>query len=352
MADRRENNFNIIRLAAALLVMLGHMGAILGTGTAFVGYQVVHALGVKLLFLVGGYLITLSWERDPHPGRYTLRRFFRLYPPFAVMVLLMVFVAGPIASNLGSVAYFQSWYHVYLSNLRFLTVYALPGVFENMPYPSVVNGSIWTMPVEAALYVLLPLILVLLRSRRKDTKSFLLACILVVTACAVDLWLLVARPGQQLVFYGTDWISGIHLAVFFLIGSLFTWPQMKRFLNLQAGIAGMLIMLCAQKAGTLWNELICDIALPQFVMSLALTDKPLFAKVGRKYELSYGIYLYGFFFQQLVVKWRIDSGASWGFYTCYAMSLALTLVAAFLSCILVEKPCLALCKKWTTRHHS
>ena len=352
MAERRENNFNFIRLMAALFVMLGHMGPILGVEAPKLGGQAIHTIGVKVLFLIGGYLITQSWERDPHPGRYALRRFFRFYPPYAVMVLLMAFVAGPLLTNLGLPAYFQSWYSSYLWNLRFFIVYAIPGVFEELPRPSVMNGSIWTMPVEALLYILIPLILFAIRSAKKEKSSFIAMCGISALACVYDLWLYLAREGQQLVFYATDWNYSMHLAVYFLIGSLFTWPQMKRFLNLQVGIAAMIAMICVQMAGSAWNELISYIAMPLFVLSFAQMEKPLFAKLARKYELSYGIYLYGFFFQQLVVKWRIDSGAGWGFYTCFAMSLALTLVAAFLSCILVEKPCLALCKKLTTRHHS
>ena len=352
MAERRENNFNFIRLMAALFVMLGHMGPILGVEAPKLGGQAIHTIGVKVLFLIGGYLITQSWERDPHPGRYALRRFFRFYPPYAVMVLLMAFVVGPLLSNLGMPAYFQSWYSSYLWNLRFYIVYAIPGTFGSNPQEMVMNGSLWTMPVEALLYLLLPILLAAIRSRKKEKGSFIAMCALTGIACVYDLWLHYAREGQQLVFYATDWNYAMHVAVYFLIGSLFTWPQMKRFLNLQVGIAAMIAMICVQMAGSAWNELISYIAMPLFIFSFARMEKPMFSKLARKYELSYGIYLYGFFFQQLVVKWRIDSGAGWGFYTCFAMSLALTLVAAFLSSILVERPCLALCKKLTTRHHS
>ena len=342
MKPDRENNFNILRLAAALMVMLGHMGAVLGIGVPTLGAHGLHVVGVKFLFLIGGYLVTQSWERDPHPGRYALRRFFRFYPPFAVMVLLMALAAGPLLSNLGPVAYYQGDWYAYLWNLRFFIVYTLPGVFADHVTPAV-NGSIWTMPVEALAYVLLALI----RSRKKGRISFGLACGTAGLLAALDVGIFLTRETEQLVFYGTDWFQGLHLLAFFAVGSLFTWPQMRRLLNLQTGCLALGAMICAQCFSGAWNEAVALIAMPLFVFSFALTEKPRFAKVGRKYELSYGIYLYGFFFQQLVVSWRQASGASWGFYTCFLISLALTLAAAFLSSALVERPCQALCRRLT-----
>lgn len=52
---KRENNFNIIRMVAALMVMAGHMAYICGTTVPSLFGEGVHALGVKIFFLVGGF---------------------------------------------------------------------------------------------------------------------------------------------------------------------------------------------------------------------------------------------------------------------------------------------------------
>ena len=61
--DSRSNNFNIIRVIAAFLVILGHMYFIMGLGNqlpVFAG-QGIQAIGAKTLFVLCGYFITTSW---------------------------------------------------------------------------------------------------------------------------------------------------------------------------------------------------------------------------------------------------------------------------------------------------
>ena len=52
----RTNNFNIIRVFAAFMVIYGHMGTIMGTSVFALLGCAVSPLGVKILFTVSGYL--------------------------------------------------------------------------------------------------------------------------------------------------------------------------------------------------------------------------------------------------------------------------------------------------------
>ncbi|GAB3936074.1 hypothetical protein GCM10027614_11990 [Micromonospora vulcania] len=65
--------------------------------------------------------------------------------------------------------------------------------------------------------------------------------------------------------------------------------------------------------------------------------------VGRKNDYSYGIYIYGFIFQQVMASlgW-----SRWGYVPFAAMSVAVAFAAAFVSWKLVERPALRL-KDWT-----
>lgn len=67
--------------------------------------------------------------------------------------------------------------------------------------------------------------------------------------------------------------------------------------------------------------------------------------VGRKNDYSYGIYIYGFIFQQVMASlgW-----SRWGYVPFAAMSVAAAFAAAFVSWKLVEQPALRL-KDWTPR---
>lgn len=335
---QRENNFAIIRYAATMFVFAGHMGMIMGVQPPLFAGIRLHEIGVSMLFLISGYLITKSWLSDPNPLRYGIRRFFRLWPPFAVMILLMVFIAGPLVSQLSWQEYFQGGWQVYLRNLRFYIIYALPGVFTELPVASAVNGSLWTMPVEAGLYVITPLLLTAMRVRKNQKVSFVPMAVLTVAAFVFDLYLRVCRADAWVVFYATDIISAYHLTVMYLIGMLFTYEQMRKILNVQAGCAAMCLLFLFQTGSVKVVYTLLYLIFPYFIFSIVFAPKPVFSKVGRKMELSYGIYLYGFFFQQLAVQWQQQRGVSLGYTKTLFLSLIPTLIAAVFSYYLVERP--------------
>ena len=340
--DSRKNNFNIIRTAASLFVFAGHTGRITGIEPpGFSGY-VLHEMGVAILFMLAGYLVTESWLKDPDLLRYGIRRFFRLWPPFAVMIFIMTFVAGPLVSELGFSGYFQSWYSAYLNNLRLYITYALPGVFTDLPIANTVNGSLWTMPVEAALYVITPLTAAALHMRRRSDRSFAAAAMLTAAFLALDLYFIAFMRGTQVVFYRTDLISAHHLGLSYITGALFTYPQVKRSLNLQKSCIGMGVLLLLSRAPAPLLYFFMDLFIPYFVFSFALAPEPVFQGFGRKRDLSYGIYLYGFFFQQLTVQCMRRSNLNPEYISVLVISLLPTLLAAIISWKLVEKP-LQLC---------
>ncbi|MBQ6636801.1 MAG: acyltransferase [Eubacteriales bacterium] len=334
----KENNFNLLRLGASLFVFAGHMGRIRGGEPPRLGGYALHELGVGILFLLGGYLVTQSWARDPHPVRYGIRRFFRLWPPFAVMVLLMTFVTGPLLSDLGAAAYFRSGYTAYLRNLRFYITYAQPGVFTHLPIPSSTNGSLWTMPVEAAMYFLSPVLATVLGMRKHSDKSFYATGVLAGVLLIIDLYLRAAIPDAKIIFYATDLIAGYHLALMYVIGILYTFPQMRRFLNLQRACAGIgIVFICSMASGTV-QYFLYYLAIPYFIFSFAFAEKPVFSRLGTRMDLSYGIFLYGFFFQQLVIQRLQECSVDCGYLQTFVLALAPTLLAAVISFYLVEKP--------------
>lgn len=336
--DIRKNNFNIIRMAACLFVFVGHMGRILGVEPPVFSGYVLHEMGVAILFMLAGYLVTESWLKDPNLLRYGIRRFFRLWPPFAVMVLIMTFIAGPLVSDLGVSGYFQSWYSAYLNNLRLYITYSLPGVFTDLPVANTVNGSLWTMPVEAAMYVISPLIAVMLHMRRRSERSFIAAIVLTAIILILDLYFIAFMRGTQIVIYHTDLISAHHLALSYITGALFTYPQMKKILNIQWACAGMGILLLLARAPAPLLYLFMDLFVPYFIFSFALVKEPAFHQFGRKADLSYGIYLYGFFFQQLTMQHMSRNDISASYISVLIISFLPTFLAAIVSYFLVEKP--------------
>jgi len=338
-----NNNFTIIRMIATAFVFIGHMGMIQsGTPLLFGSYS-LHELGVGILFLISGYLITKSWLSDPHPLRYAIRRFFRLWPPFAVMILVMVFLTGPLLSDLGIEGYFASTYKTYLRNLCFFIVYAQPGVFSNNFLANTTNGSLWTMPVEAAAYVLTPILVTVLRvqhgtDRSRTNYSFYTAALLTAAAVAFDLYLRVFQADALVVFYGTDLIAAWHLITMYIIGTFFTYEQTQKYLNLQVACVAGCILLIFQSSSVFLQYLSLYLILPYFIFSFAFAPNAKFSKIGRKLEPSYGIYLYGFFFEQLIMSLQQTYNLNLTYFQSLILSAVPTLIAAILSYYLVEKP--------------
>ena len=160
----RRDNVLHLRLIAAVMVLLGHSYAVTGTGAQepmhylFPG-TLTHITGVMLFFVISGFLITLSWVRRPELPRFLRARALRIWPAFAVCVGLTGLVLGPLVTTLPLHAYFIDGDRYgtvvgYVFNNAVLNLRQyLPGVFEQNPIPRYVNGSLWTLPVEATLYL-------------------------------------------------------------------------------------------------------------------------------------------------------------------------------------------------------
>ena len=68
---RHNNRFDTLRLLAALLVLWSHCFPLAGRAqdeplARLTGIDTLGGLGVAIFFVLSGYLITLSWERQPH----------------------------------------------------------------------------------------------------------------------------------------------------------------------------------------------------------------------------------------------------------------------------------------------
>lgn len=338
-----NNNYACIRLVAALFVFAGHMGMVLNGRPPLLGSMPVHELGVAMLFLIGGCLVSQSWERDKNIPRFAVRRFFRLWPPFAFMILVMTFVSGPLLSELGIRGYFSSWYKEYLNNLRFYIVFAQPGVFTGVPVANVTNGSLWTMPVEAAAYILTPFLAWIMLKRTREGRSGIsgisfAAPFVIAFFCALDLYFILYKRPAQFVIYRTDLYAAWHLLVFFVIGIIFGTSQVQKYLNVQAAFACLMVSLVFQFNSPAIQYPVLYVVLPYCVFSFAYAKPALFSGMTKWPDLSYGIYLYGFFFQQMIMQIRVDKQYQWGYLTCLIISLIPTLAAAVVSCLLVERP--------------
>jgi peptidoglycan/LPS O-acetylase OafA/YrhL len=334
----RDNNFNLIRFVAATAVLVSHAWPLSsGEGaqqplSALTG----HTLGtfaVFLFFAMSGFFIASSYARSQSASLFLRARALRLFPCLIVSVILVALVMGPLATTLSPAAYLS---HPDVLKFIFRNIslawpqYTLPGVFEANPYPAV-EGSIWTLFHEVLCYglVLLAGVLGLMARRRAMTLALLAYGLLWVLPDLVDLSvhrriLQTRELSLPFVFGITFWIwrDRIVLSAWILAG-------LAGLAYMAAGsLAGFPVMMLALTYGVFWCGYLPGKTLRQF---------------NRLGDYSYGIYIYAFPMQGLVVWLYGDMGP----YTNIALALPPTLLCAVLSWHLVERPALAMARPRT-----
>ena len=161
----QNNNLNLFRLVAALLVIYGHAPLFVPNQAAqdFV-YDILRfdysgSLAVKFFFMLSGLLVTQSLLQRPAIKPFLIKRAARIFPGLIICLLVSVFVVGLSFTNLSATAYLQhpqTWSYLLYNASLFSLQWELPGVFEGAN-TTTVNGSLWTLPLEVICYVCLAL---------------------------------------------------------------------------------------------------------------------------------------------------------------------------------------------------
>lgn len=81
---KHKNNITFIHLISAMFVVYGHQFILMGANPPIIIGYGIHKLGVSILFVISGYLITQSYLNSKGIWEYLKKRFFRIYPPFIV----------------------------------------------------------------------------------------------------------------------------------------------------------------------------------------------------------------------------------------------------------------------------
>lgn len=325
-------HYDLLRVLAAFLVFAGHQRALTGLPEpAFLGFVTWGEIAVGVFFSLSGYLVSESWRRDPALGRYLVRRGLRLLPGLFGVVLFSAFVLGPLASALPVGAYLtHPLTYDYLRNLVFEIRFALPGVFAANPVANVVNGSLWTLPMEVASYLVLACVLVLgLRSRLR--AGWLL------WPLAIALWCLdrANAEGATWIFYSTNWRVGVHFATFFFFGAAMRLAPPPRYQPVGAAmLAAATLMFLANSRLGYWSAPFCVTLL---IIGAARVSAAPSRWVSRYGDLSYGLYLYAFPVQQAVLASGLFAGSP---RRIFAAAWLGTVLCAWLSWHFIEAPAL------------
>ena len=324
----RQNNFDLLRLVAATLVMFSHAFLLaensqqhdplmLLTG----GQAMLGVVGVFVFFTISGYLVTQSFDTTRSPLIFLAKRALRIFPGLFVCLVVCVFVVGPLVTGLPLAEYFShpTTYLFLLHNAVLHVDYnRLPGVeFWRGDIGGIVNGPLWSLPCEAMMY----LMLFGLGVARLLTLAMTALLLAVGLGC---LWLDVTDA-----LGGALWLLG-----FFAAGICLYRLRNSGFICGRGALIAGIGMALSVPAG------LFVVCFPLFgaylVIWFALSRRIRPIPAARFGDLSYGLYIYGWPIEQCVV-WLSEATAPW--WEVFVMSLAIAAPTALLSWHLVEKRC-------------
>ncbi|WP_407291201.1 acyltransferase family protein [Stutzerimonas zhaodongensis] len=331
-AQRDENNFDFLRFFAASAVVIGHCYWLSGLGHVepvrlFTGSVDTADIAVHLFFVMSGYLIAASWINSRSGLEFGAKRALRIFPALVVSTLFTTFLVGPLATELSPREYlFNNETVRYLSNVALITQFHLPGVFTENPFPDTVNGSVWTLPYEVLMYTTLLILGLLKLFGRIVTLALPLALIIIHFHLAPNLGL------------ESDILrKATRLGIFFFMGSALYLYRTSLPWNWQVALA--LLVLSLLSAGTeLWLYFHV-LTLPYLTIYVAHLKIPGLSRFGKFGDFSYGIYIFSFPIQQLLVHWLNPHLSLPAF---MALSLSTSFAIAVLSWHLIESPALRL----------
>lgn len=340
----RNNNFDLIRLLAALQVFLFHLKDYLGfvyPSKAFFS-AIVFFPGVPVFFVLSGFLIFSSYERNKKLMQYFKNRILRIFP--ALWVAFFVLFA---------VIYFHGYQPSLFSLIKWtfaqLTLFQYHHPAEIQTYiGGNPNAALWTIQVEFSFYIMVPLFF-WLTSKTKSISMTWLLVILFILSYLLNYYMLSFQDLNGTMF--APMVDKVFPYLFyFLAGALsyLHFEKLKRFYIgkglywlgayiLYSFIAGIHFGVYRESYFLNGYSLIGFLILSQTVISLAFTFPDLSNRLLRGTDISYGIYIY-----HMIVIGIFYKHGGYGDVSAFWPAVVITINVSILSWLIVEKPALKL----------
>lgn len=330
--QRDHNNLDVVRLIAACMVIYGHANALVPPQLAkgdwvaeWLAFDYSGSLAVKIFFFLSGLVVTNSLLSKRCLIQFALARIWRIWPALLAVLLVSVFILGPMVTSVDMKEFLKSTEaRLYLlGNIKMQIQFSLPGVFVGQSN-SAVNGSLWSLPYEVGAYCLLAAAFALGVHRSPRLALFITALI------CVDPLL-----PQRLLFSWRTSNAGVDsLAPCFAIGALMALYKNNIRISWMP-VLGLSILYIGFRQTSYAHYLLYGAL---FFGILYVCSRSWMIKRRLKIDISYGVYLWGWPVQQLLVYFYPDMGVQ------LHRVLAIALACAFgvLSWYWVEKPGIAI----------
>jgi peptidoglycan/LPS O-acetylase OafA/YrhL len=327
--DPKANSLNAIRLVLAATVIVSHSWPIGHYGrTPSHGGWAPGGWAVDAFFVLSGYLITGS-RLNNSLGSYLKRRVLRIYPGFVVCLLSVVLIFAPIG-----------YLHLHHTLRGYLTTphtpvrYLLVNLDLKLHLPSVAGtpgggqawaGTLWTLYFEFLCYLMVGLIACWGTFRRRPEVSVVVLAV----ATAISF-------ANNHVNHHTDTSNLIRLAPFFFAGTVVYQLRDRIPCTWWLALPSLAALVALPNYGPRFL-VICALPLTYLMLYLGAVVP---IAIGRRNDISYGIYMYGYPVEQLVRYFAFGSQAVF-----ILVSVLATIPLAAASWFVVERPAM----RWRSR---
>ena len=260
--------------------------------------MVFSGIGVSGFFVLRGMVIFQSVINSACVGIFIRKRFWRIFPGLAVVVLLSTFVLGPLVTELPPLAYLRNsatYQYLFKNILLIPSGNLLPGVFHNNPRPEI-NGSLWTLRYEVLCYAGMLLFFVI---PRRAHKAWALTVYLLSLS---GMLLLSLKPGIVSAGLAYHLDNLFTLTTYFYSGVLLAlWPQVWKphvRILFPASLVLLTLLMWLLPGSMSWASVWIY---PLLLISFGSQYSPVLQVGAKMGDISYGTYIYAYPIQQLLI---------------------------------------------------
>ncbi|HWK05314.1 MAG TPA: acyltransferase [Puia sp.] len=338
--ERKNNNFDFIRLVASLAVIFGHSFYIFLTNGYSEPFKQIlvdnysGSIAVYIFFFLSGIFISSSFVNSKNLAHFVLMRVFRIWPALITCILITVFIIGPIFTTYTLHKYFfdtQTWKYLFKNCLMLRFEPRIQSVFANNHLNEALNGSLWTLPMEITCYMIV--FIFGLAGVFKHRMTVILGVVVLILVCHY----LPRLKGYLFINVQTK---------FFFAGILsFTF---KDYIILNRKLAiGIIFAACVFYflyfrlfEGVFYIALIYGM--------LILATSKIVRKIKLPGDYSYGIYIYGYLIQQIIAHLFPNIKA----YPSMLLTVPLSVIAGMISWHYIESPAIKIGKELSQSYNN
>lgn len=328
ISETKKNNFKLIRLILSICVLITHSFLVFyGDMNNDPLFKLCHIclgdLSVKIFFIISGFLISKSYLESKNFQYFIKSRFLRIYPAvFLVNILILVMVIILSKVNWINLIVSKESF-VYFSKNTFLLFDVRPcfgfDIFSSNPFPSQINPPLWTLTWELKMYLTILLIFGLGKIFHKSFYFNFLYLIMIIFCLSFQ---------EKIGWWGI-------FPLYFYTGVFFYINRKHIQINLFLFLISFALLFFIPETSIVKYFAVIPISYITFY--IAYIPKIKWINSERWGDYSYGIYVFSFPIQQLLVFLNISSLS-----LLIAVSLSLSLILAIFSWHFIESKALAL----------